>query len=154
MCAHLPYSPVNLSIIIRKTYNFGVKLQARGLVTLPDSTSQKFLLLGQVSKRDQKTDVGAVVVVYLNFASTRGKKCTESDYEKWYARPHNSECLIGHKVGDLTTFLIVRTNSRCSNGTNAESQTQTATWARSSRILCRTKSSANVPMRTMSGGST
>ncbi|KAF8174213.1 vacuolar protein sorting/targeting protein 10 [Pholiota molesta] len=80
-----------------QTYNFGVKLAARGLVTLPDSTSQKFLLLGQVAKQDQRQDVGKVVVVHLNFAKTRGRQCGEYDFEKWYARPHNSECLIGHK---------------------------------------------------------
>ncbi len=102
----LPYFPTDFSIIYRKTYNFGVRLAARGLVTLPDSTSQKFLLLGLVSKRDQKPDVGAIVVIYLDFSKTRGKKCTDSDYEKWYARPHNSECLIGHKVCHLTTFFM------------------------------------------------
>lgn len=82
----------------RQTYNFGVKLAARGLVTLPDSTSQKFLLLGQVAKHDQRQDVGKVVVVHLDFAKTRGRQCAESDFEKWYARQHNSQCLIGHKV--------------------------------------------------------
>ncbi|KAF8962397.1 vacuolar protein sorting/targeting protein 10 [Flammula alnicola] len=79
------------------TYNFGVKLRAQGLVTLPDSTSQKFLLLGQVAKHDQTKDVGKVVVVYLDFVKTRGRKCNDADYEKWYARPRNSECLMGHK---------------------------------------------------------
>lgn len=68
------------------------------MITLPDSTSQKFLLLGQVSKRDERYDAGAVVVVFLDFSKTRGRKCQESDFERWYARPHESECLMGHKV--------------------------------------------------------
>lgn len=38
------------------------------------------------------------MIVYLDFAKTRGKKCGNDDYEKWFARPHDSECLMGHKV--------------------------------------------------------
>ncbi|KDR81165.1 hypothetical protein GALMADRAFT_241725 [Galerina marginata CBS 339.88] len=90
---------VRYSLDLGKTwvpYNVGVKMRARGLITLPDSTSQKFLLLGQVAKHDQKDNIGRVVVVHLDFAKTRGKKCADSDYMKWYARPHNSECLMGH----------------------------------------------------------
>ncbi|KAF9035551.1 signal sequence binding protein [Panaeolus papilionaceus] len=80
-----------------KTYNFGVKLRARALTTLPDSTSQKFILLGSVHKHDQKGKYGNAVTVFLDFAKTRGKKCSESDYEKWYARPPRAECIMGHK---------------------------------------------------------
>lgn len=76
----------------------GVKLRARGLINLPDSTSQKFLLLGQVARTDPRYSAGASVIVFLDFAKTRGRKCGDSDFEKWYARPHNSECLMGHKV--------------------------------------------------------
>ncbi|KAJ3513798.1 hypothetical protein NLJ89_g2750 [Agrocybe chaxingu] len=90
---------VKYSLDLGKTwtkYDFGVKLRARGLTTLPDSTSQKFLLLGQVSKKDQKKDIGRVVVVHLDFSKTRGRKCSENDFEKWYARQETSECLMGH----------------------------------------------------------
>ena len=82
---------------VRLTYDFGISIRARGLTTLPDSTSQKFLLLGQVGKKDQK-DWGRVVVIHLDFAQTRGKKCDDNDFEKWYARQQKSECLMGHKV--------------------------------------------------------
>jgi len=82
---------------IRSTYNFGLSIRARGLTTLPDSTSQKFLLLGQVGKKDRK-DWGRVVVVHLDFAQTRGRKCGNDDFERWYARQQKSECLMGHKV--------------------------------------------------------
>ncbi|KAG5353581.1 vacuolar protein sorting/targeting protein PEP1 [Termitomyces sp. Mn162] len=81
-----------------KTYDIGVKLLARGLMTLPDSTSQKFLLLGSVARRDQKDGVGRVVVVFLDFANTRSRKCIESDFEKWFARNRGTECLMGHKA--------------------------------------------------------
>ncbi|KAG5634687.1 vacuolar protein sorting/targeting protein PEP1 [Sphagnurus paluster] len=80
-----------------KSYDIGVKLRARALMTLPDSTSQKFILLGQVARRDQSKEIGRVVVVFLDFAKTRSRKCTENDFEKWYARPAKTECLMGHK---------------------------------------------------------
>ena len=88
----------------RNSYDMGVKLRARGLINLPDSTSQKFLLLGQVSKTDPKYGDNRAVIVFLDFSKTRGRKCGDSDYEKWYARPHNSECLMGHRV---CAFLIL-----------------------------------------------
>ncbi|KAJ7089709.1 vacuolar protein sorting/targeting protein 10 [Mycena belliarum] len=80
-----------------KTHNFGVKLRARGLLTLPDSTSQKFLLLGQVARKDQTKDIGRFVVVYLDFAKTRKRQCGEDDFEKWYVRTAKNQCLMGHK---------------------------------------------------------
>ncbi|KAJ7623527.1 vacuolar protein sorting/targeting protein 10 [Roridomyces roridus] len=79
------------------TYDFGIKLRARALVTVPDSTSQKFMLLGQVALKDQKDGVGRFVIVYLDFIGTRNRKCTDDDFEKWYARSHKSECIMGHK---------------------------------------------------------
>jgi hypothetical protein len=79
------------------SYDIGMKLRARGLINLPDSSSQKFLLLGLAARTDPRHSAGAAVIVFLDFAQTRGRKCGESDFEKWYARPHNSECLMGHK---------------------------------------------------------
>ncbi|RDB27786.1 Vacuolar protein sorting/targeting protein 10 [Hypsizygus marmoreus] len=80
-----------------QSYKLGVKLRARALMTLPDSTSQKFVLLGQVARHDQTKEIGRVVIVFLDFAKTRSRKCTEKDFEKWYARPSKTECLMGHK---------------------------------------------------------
>jgi len=80
-----------------QSYNIGVKLRARALMTLPDSTSQKFVLLGQVGRQDQTAGIKRVVTIFLDFSKTRTKKCAESDFEKWYARPANTECLMGHK---------------------------------------------------------
>ncbi|OCH85342.1 Oligoxyloglucan reducing end-specific cellobiohydrolase [Obba rivulosa] len=79
-----------------KTYNYGVKMRARVLTTVDDSTSQKFLLVGQIAKKDQTGD-GRYAVVYLDFAPTRSRKCQESDFEPWYARSASHECLMGHK---------------------------------------------------------
>ncbi|KAI0750610.1 Oligoxyloglucan reducing end-specific cellobiohydrolase [Irpex lacteus] len=81
-----------------KKYNIGMKLRARLLTTIPDSTSQKFILFGQVSKRDQNQNQnGPVAVVFLDFAGTRSRQCGEADFEDWQARSASHECLMGHK---------------------------------------------------------
>jgi hypothetical protein len=71
---------------------------ARALTTVPDSTSQKFVLVGQIPRKEQTSRSGRYASIFLDFAETRGKKCGDSDYERWYARPSNQECLMGHKV--------------------------------------------------------
>ncbi|KAF7317890.1 Sortilin [Mycena kentingensis (nom. inval.)] len=78
-------------------YKLDIKLRARALVTLPDSTSQKFLLLGQVARKDQTGDIGRFVIVHLNFEGTRKNKCGDNDFEKWYVQSAKSQCLMGHK---------------------------------------------------------
>ncbi|CAL1713879.1 unnamed protein product [Somion occarium] len=81
-----------------KKYKLGLKVRARVLTTVPDSTSQKFVLLGQISKKDAKGNDGRCVVIHLDFAKTRQRQCTEDDMERWYARSAtNEECLMGHK---------------------------------------------------------
>lgn len=85
--------------IHRKSYNLGLKLRARALSTVPDSTSQKFILVGQVSRKDENyNQYGRYVVVFLDFAGIRNRKCEKDDFENWYARSGKSECLMGHKV--------------------------------------------------------
>ncbi|KAH8091728.1 Oligoxyloglucan reducing end-specific cellobiohydrolase [Cristinia sonorae] len=79
-------------------YKLDIKVRSKLLTTIQDSTSQKFLLVGQVSKHDAKGSDGRYVVVFLDFANTRSRKCGEVDFEKWYARTTTSEeCLLGHK---------------------------------------------------------
>ncbi|KAJ7762850.1 vacuolar protein sorting/targeting protein 10 [Mycena maculata] len=80
-----------------RTYNFGLNLRPRGLFTVLDSTSQKFLLLGQIARKDQSHEIGPFVIVYLDFANTRKRKCGDGDFEKWFARTTNNECVMGHK---------------------------------------------------------
>ena len=67
-------------------------------MTLTDSTSRRFLLLGQVAQKDQSKDTGRVVIIQLDFSGTRKRKCRAEDIEKWYARTFKTECLMGHNV--------------------------------------------------------
>jgi hypothetical protein len=84
--------------LLRKSYKFGVKLRARILTTVSDSTSQKFILVGQLDKREQTSD-GRFAVVFLDFSNTRPRQCGDDDFEDWYARAaEGKECLMGHKV--------------------------------------------------------
>lgn len=125
----------------RQDYDFGLNIRSRALVTLPDSTSQKFLLLGQVPR--DHTSPSKVVIVYLDFAPTRKRKCEESDFEKWYARPPGKRsCLMGHKVclsisSSMNDDADVRTTipPSDSNGINAERRVRIVTLETSSMIL-------------------
>lgn len=82
----------------RQTLQLGVRIRARALSTVQDSTSQKFLLLGQLSRQDS-TDEGRVASIFLDFAPLGRRQCGDDDFEHWYARTaNNKECLMGHKV--------------------------------------------------------
>ncbi|GAA6013403.1 hypothetical protein JCM11491_006065 [Sporobolomyces phaffii] len=84
-------------------FDLGVKLRARLLTTVPDSTSLKFLLLGTLTRRsDKKGSAGERhIVVHIDFESLQKRKCREDDLEKWYARKvgkdGEADCLMGHK---------------------------------------------------------
>ena len=74
-------------------------VRTRGLTSVSDATSQKFMLLAQIPRRDQKAGQGRYAIVYLDFASMRSRKCGDSDFEPWYARTKpDVECLMGVKV--------------------------------------------------------
>jgi Sortilin, neurotensin receptor 3, C-terminal len=75
-------------------------MRARLLTTIPDSTSQKFILLGSLSRSDASTIGARHAMVFLDFSTLGKKKCNkDTDMEKWYARTSKSkECLMGHKV--------------------------------------------------------
>ena len=77
-------------------YNFGVKIRALLLTTIPDSTSQKFLLLGSMTRKEAGNQ-DRHAVVFLDFATLQSRQCGEGDFEKWYARPEGRQCLMGHK---------------------------------------------------------
>ncbi|KAH8982691.1 Oligoxyloglucan reducing end-specific cellobiohydrolase [Lactarius akahatsu] len=73
-----------------KTLQLGVHIRARALSTVQDSTSQKFLLLGQLSRRDA-TDEGRVASIFIRF-------CAYGQAQRWYAHTaKNKGCLMGHK---------------------------------------------------------
>ena len=87
-------------------------MRVRGLTTLPDSTSQKFILFGQINKRDQKNDQGPVATVFLDFANTRPRACEDDDFEIWHARSSTHQCLMGRKVRYVikVRFEIIRSD--------------------------------------------
>ena len=80
-------------------------MRVKALTTVPDSTSQKFTLIGLLAREDQ-TNVGKVAVAFLDFANTRSRQCSDRDFDKWYARTgQGKECVMGHKVRTyLKTF--------------------------------------------------
>ncbi|KAF9236110.1 hypothetical protein BU15DRAFT_64296 [Melanogaster broomeanus] len=81
-----------------KSFNLGHNVRARGLTTVSDSTSQKFMLLAQVSRQDQQDGQGRYAVMFLDFAPTRSRQCGDNDFEQWYARGRrDKECLMGVK---------------------------------------------------------
>lgn len=88
---------------VRFEFDLGVKLRARLLTTVPDSTSLKFLLLGTLTRRsDKKGSAGERhIVVHIDFESLKKRKCNDGDMEKWYARKigknGEADCLMGHK---------------------------------------------------------
>ncbi|KAH8114005.1 hypothetical protein DFH11DRAFT_1877815 [Phellopilus nigrolimitatus] len=73
------------------------RIRARALTTVPDSMLQKFMLAGQLARRDQ-TGSSRFVVIFLDFASTCSRQCTDNDFEKWYARSGDKhDCSMGNK---------------------------------------------------------
>lgn len=81
--------------------NLGVSMRAKILTTLPDSTGQKFLLVGTQTRKDAGKE-GRHVAIFIDFAPMGRRKCADKDFEKWYAKAggshqQNSQCLMGHK---------------------------------------------------------
>lgn len=90
-------------------FDFGVTMRAKLLTTIPDSTSQKFLLLGTLARnKNKKGEEGRHAIVSVDFEALGKRHCKDSDLEKWYARNINGQpdCLMGHKV---------RLRQRCSS---------------------------------------
>lgn len=82
----------------RHNLDLDVKIRARVLTTVPDSTSQKFLLVGTLHRSAQKGDERHAVI-FLDFAPLRKQQCTPDQFEKWNARTSKGkECVMGHKV--------------------------------------------------------
>ncbi|WVO13483.1 hypothetical protein L204_101103 [Cryptococcus depauperatus] len=75
----------------------GITVRGLVLTTIPDSTSQKFLLLGTLPRKESGHG-GRHAMVFIDFASLQTRQCTDSDFERWYARSGDGhECLMGHK---------------------------------------------------------
>ncbi|KAF9236099.1 hypothetical protein BU15DRAFT_77300 [Melanogaster broomeanus] len=81
-----------------KSFKLGLSARTRGLTTVSDSTSQKFMLLAQISRQDQQDGQGRYAVMFLDFAPTRSRQCGDNDFEQWYARGRrDKECMMGVK---------------------------------------------------------
>jgi hypothetical protein len=92
----------------RKELKLGVTVRSVILTTIPDSTSQKFLLLG-TSPRGKGGDGGRHALVFLDFAPLKNRQCSDKDFEKWYARSaEGKECLMGHKVSNWSLYVASR----------------------------------------------
>ncbi|SNX87401.1 related to VPS10 domain-containing receptor SorCS1 precursor [Melanopsichium pennsylvanicum] len=77
--------------------SLGLKLRAKVLTTIPDSTSLKFLLIGSQS-RSQAGNNDRNVAVFLDFATMKKRKCGDGDMERWYVQAkEEGSCLMGHK---------------------------------------------------------
>ncbi len=77
--------------------SLGVKMRAKVLTTIPDSTSLKFLLIGSQTRADANGK-DRNVAVFLDFADMGKRKCSEGDTERWYVQAkEDNSCLMGHK---------------------------------------------------------
>ena len=71
----------------------GYKIRPRQLTTVPDSTSQKFILHGEDVKASKE------VIVFLDFDKLDKRECKEKDFEIWHARVDEDgkpTCIMGH----------------------------------------------------------
>lgn len=77
--------------------DIGIKMRIVVLTTIPDSTSQKFLAIGQIARGEDTSD-GRFASVFLDFADLQTRQCKDSDFEKWYMqRDDKNACIMGHK---------------------------------------------------------
>lgn len=78
--------------------DLGLTLRALVLTTVPDSTSQGFMILGSLARGDASGE-GRHAIVHVDFADLQQRKCGEKDFERWYVRPptEGRECVLGHK---------------------------------------------------------
>ncbi|KAL4250701.1 Vacuolar protein sorting/targeting protein 10 [Abortiporus biennis] len=95
-----PTDEIHYSTNLGKSWNthkLDVKVRTHVLTSVPDSTSQKFVLFGQVGREDME-EYAPYVVIFLDFSKTRKRKCGKDDFERWWARSAtNEQCLMGHK---------------------------------------------------------
>ncbi|EEH39288.1 signal sequence binding protein [Paracoccidioides lutzii Pb01] len=74
----------------------GIKIRARILTTMPDSTGLKFLLVGS-AKKDSEVEH---YVISISFTDMEERTCGKDDFETWPARlneKNEPDCLMGHK---------------------------------------------------------
>lgn len=77
-----------------RDYSLGTdyKIIPEKILTEPDSTSMRFILIGQ------HADTKNTVTIALDFANMLKKPCTDSDMEVWTMQnTRNNTCILGHK---------------------------------------------------------
>ncbi|KAL1916286.1 uncharacterized protein VTP21DRAFT_5903 [Calcarisporiella thermophila] len=99
-------------------FDLGISVRVRMLTTDPDSTSQKFILIGSYIRGDQKGDSHPIYLFQIDFETLNKRKCVldennpeRSDFEKWYARnmEDGPDCLMGH----TTAYWRRKANADC-----------------------------------------
>jgi len=80
------------------------KVKVKDILTVPDATSLKFLLIGTILDRSSD-DSGSETMIYLDFSPIKTKKCVidhknpeKSDFEFWSPSISNDGCLLGQKI--------------------------------------------------------
>ncbi|KAF9236598.1 hypothetical protein BU15DRAFT_63862 [Melanogaster broomeanus] len=95
-----------------KPFKLRLNIRARGLTTVSDSTSQKCMLLAQVSRQDQQDSQGHYAVMFLDLAPTWSRQCGDNNFEQCYAHSRrDKECLMGVKNLLATTITFGATMS-------------------------------------------
>lgn len=97
------------------TFDLGVKIRARLLTTIPDSTSLKFIVLGTLTRHSSHRGENGErhVIVHIDFDSLKKRNCGSGDFEKWYARSLGGQpdCLMGHKVSAAAQLMAQFTSA-------------------------------------------
>jgi len=79
------------------------KVRVKDILTVPDATSLKFLLIGTIS--DNSNESGSEIMIYLDFSPLKTKKCVinhenpeKSDFELWSPSVTENGCHLGEKI--------------------------------------------------------
>ena len=114
------------------------KMEVINIVTDPDTTSQRFIVLGKVPRALRHDEEGASLnkarMVHIDLSALHEKKCEgasnpgapESDYELWSptpiaARGSSDSCQLGSKV----VYVRRKRGHRCFNGQEHEGHNET-----------------------------
>ena len=80
-----------------KELKLPVKFRVKAFTSVPDATSQQFLIVGALDRKDFE-GTKRYATIHVDFAPMRKRECTDSDMETFSARTiKGKECLMGHK---------------------------------------------------------
>lgn len=78
------------------SYTLDSKIRPLALLTVPDSTSLKFIMIASIGTGEDSS----YSILNLDFSDMHQRKCDKSDFEKWPARVDDKgdpSCIMGHK---------------------------------------------------------